>query len=181
MAGPNGFGDPTPLLLWLLAILAAACVGVMVFVVVLILFNLTLANTLRQVHPVHRRMQPSLVWLDMIPVVNVVWGVLAVHWVSASLKSEFIRRGDHRQGSRYGLVTGLVGLIAPVVTGLAYWLASQLQVWPSTQNFIGMLLAASGIVAAVSFVVYWVRMAHYGLRLKDDSPEPPPPLARRVN
>ncbi len=181
MGGPNGFGDPRAALVALLTLLAGACGVVIVLGVILMLFNYTLARTVRQVHEVHRRMQPSQVWLDMIPVFNVVWGVLAVLWVSASLKGEFNRRGEHRKGARYGIVTGLTGLILPIVAGLAYWLASALQVWMSVQNFLWMLLLASGGVAVVSFVVYWIRMAVYGYRLKVKLPEPPPPQARRVS
>jgi heme/copper-type cytochrome/quinol oxidase subunit 2 len=62
-----------------------------VFGVVLIpgiFFLLTQQNTLKEIHPQNRTMSPGEVWLQLIPLFNIVWSFIVVSRIAESLKRE---------------------------------------------------------------------------------------------
>lgn len=75
MGAPNGFGDPTPLFVALGVFLAVGCGALLLVMLILSLFNLTVQRTLGQVRQANRSLAPGLIWLDLVPVLNLIWGL----------------------------------------------------------------------------------------------------------
>jgi hypothetical protein len=82
----------------------------LVFLGVMVYYNLGVANVLRAVHPANRKMEPGLVWLNLVPCVNYVWPILTVVWVDESVKNEYRDRGSWRPPDT-GFGLGLGGAI----------------------------------------------------------------------
>jgi hypothetical protein len=112
------------ILLWLLPL------------VPLVFYLLTLHRTLAACAPENRRMEPGLVWLQIIPVFGAVWQFFVVLAVSGSLDAEFRRRGipaEPNPGQSLGLpmcilsvcaiipVLGLLAVLAGAVCWILYW------------------------------------------------------------
>ncbi|HEX4611897.1 MAG TPA: hypothetical protein VH092_27120, partial [Urbifossiella sp.] len=57
---------------------------------------------LKRVQPDHRRMQPGQVWLNLIPVFNIVWATVTVTQIAESLRNEYRSRGLDGPDEDYG-------------------------------------------------------------------------------
>jgi hypothetical protein len=115
---------------------------------VYIFFLLTLQRVLARCRPHNRDMEPGMVWLNLIPLFNIVWQFITVARVSSSLTKEFRARGRHNQGEDYGQAIGMTAfglhltVIVPVL-GIVCWLAG-----------------------LVCWIIYWVRVSTYGAQLE---------------
>ncbi|MFN8240156.1 MAG: hypothetical protein U0X39_05310 [Bacteroidales bacterium] len=108
-----------------------------------ILFLLTMQNTLREVKPENRRMDPGLVWLSLIPLFGVVWQFFIVINVADSLKAEFNQRNINAGEDRPGF-----GI------GLAYCILNCCGIVP----FLGILAAIAGFIC---WIIYWVQISGF--------------------
>src|SRR5688500_569860 len=93
-------------------LLGVGC-GVTAFVLVFVLgvsFLAALGRVLRRVEPENRRMEPGQVWLNLIPIFNLVWATVTVERVAESLRNEFRERGMDGPDERYGRTRGLTTL-----------------------------------------------------------------------
>jgi hypothetical protein len=121
-------------------------VGVLIALVVLVFYLLTLQKALTRCSPENRAMQPGMVWLQLIPLFNLVWQFFNVINVAKSLGAEFQKRGmgeDPQPGKTLGLVTCILfccGII-PV---------------------LGALCSLAGLVC---WIIYWVKIAGYSNKL----------------
>jgi hypothetical protein len=150
-------------------LLAVALALVALGVILTVLFFITLHRALNRCRPQNRAMQPWLVWMNLIPFVNLVWQFVTVFQLAASLSNEFGTRGWHR-GADYGRTSGIV------LCGLN----------------VGSVIPDYGLVCAIGgfvlWIVYWVQIAGYGAQLADapdagasafDAPRPRDPRVRR--
>lgn len=112
-----------------------------------IMFLLTLSKALSRCSPRNRTMEPGQVWLNLIPLFNIVWQFITVTRVSESLSNEFYARGRDRGGEDYGKSLG----ITSCVMNLLGWIP-----------FLGVILSLIGFVC---FVIYWVKIAGYSGQL----------------
>lgn len=71
----------------------AGLVFIAVFVLVGVFFLLTLSRALRKCSLPSRTMEPGMVWLMLVPLVNLVWQFFVVLALSNSLGNEFRARG----------------------------------------------------------------------------------------
>lgn len=130
-----------------LLILSVVLVLLAVVVLVYAFFLLTLHRALGRCRPHNRTMEPGLVWLNLIPLFNLVWQFVTVSRVSASLATEFRARGrDHNKGD-YGYALGM--------TAFALFLAVIVPI-------LGVLCWIGGFVC---WVIYWGQIAHLGAQL----------------
>jgi hypothetical protein len=106
-----------------------------------IFFLMTQSRALGLCQPHNRTMEPAQVWLNLIPLFNLVWMFITVSRVSETLKYEFRARRRHRHNDDYGYGLGIAMCISP----LAGWLP-----------FL------------ILTIVYWVKMADYARRLEYD-------------
>ncbi|MBI1842347.1 MAG: hypothetical protein HYR88_16040 [Verrucomicrobia bacterium] len=86
-------------------------------------------NALKRVPPEHRRIEPAMVWLLMIPCFSWIWNFIVFQKTPDSFKSFFSARGrgDHGDcGKGLGLAFAIVELVWSVpipLVGAAAWLA----------------------------------------------------------
>jgi hypothetical protein len=118
--------------------------GVIAIGIVYIAF---LSGVLSKCSPSSRTMQPGMVWLLLIPFVNIVWNFLVVSALARSLGNEFrlrnIQGTDPEPGKSLGLamcVCGACGII-PI---------------------LGVLAALAQVVL---WIMYWVKIAEFSRRL----------------
>jgi hypothetical protein len=102
-------------------------------------------------------MEPTHVWLNLIPIFNFVWATVTVERVAESLRNEFRARGLDGPNETYGRNTGLT-LLALLASGALFYPA-----------FITYPLALC------YWVVYWRQIGGYVRRLKSGEYAPPPP------
>ena len=101
-------------------------------------------------------MEPAQVWLNLIPVFNLVWCTVTVERVAESLRSEFRERGMDSPSERYGRPYGLT-MLALLATGVLFYPA-----------FICYPIAFG------YWIAYWVQLNRYAGRLKRGAYSPPP-------
>ncbi|AQT67315.1 hypothetical protein STSP2_00458 [Anaerohalosphaera lusitana] len=136
----------------LLVLLIGGVVLIITAIVVQILYLLTLAKALKKCSPANREMPPGLVWLELIPVFNLIWRFFNVINVSDSLGREFRSRNMNEEAS-------------PARTsGMLYSIFSCGGVIPLIGSFLVLILAP------IFWMIYWVRIRKYSKKLD------PPPL-----
>ena len=144
-AGINQNNGPPPEFL----IVVLVIVGGMLLVglVIAVFFFLTLSKALTRCHPRNRTMEPGMVWLNFIPLFNIVWQFITVNRVAESLSNEFYERGWDRPGEDYGKSIGTTYCIMNVLGCIPY---------------CGAIFAIIGLVC---FIIYWVKIANYSGQL----------------
>lgn len=112
------------------------CYGVLIVIGLVIhgLFLFTLSKTLALCSPRNRTMEPGSVWLNLIPLFNLVWMFITIIKLSESLQNEYESRGLRSDDPDFGKMTGILYMVF---------------------NFI------CGLVALVFFILYWVKIAGY--------------------
>lgn len=116
------------------------------FLVIYILYLLNLQKTLQEVSLRKRRMEPSNVWLMLIPLFNIVWQFIVIDRLADSIQHELQSRGiavNERPAYNVGL--------AYCVLTLCGWI-------PILGSF-----ASLGFL--VCFVIHWVKINEYRKRL----------------
>jgi hypothetical protein len=128
--GGQGGGDPAGML--------GACVcysvALVVGLVIQILFLMTLSKCLAQCAPRNRTMEPGSVWLNLIPLFNLVWMFITIIKISESLANEYRSRGLHSDDPEFAKMTGILYMVFSFFCG---------------------------IVALIFFIMYWAKMAGY--------------------
>ena len=108
-------------------------------------FLLNLRDLLSRVSPHNRMMQPDQVWLNLIPLFNLVWIFITIIRVRDSVRYEFQSRSWAPNGDfGYG-----VGLAAAILSILSW--------------------GPLGLAALVCWIIYWVRISE----LKNQLAQPP--------
>ncbi len=111
-----------------------------IWLIPLIFYLVTMQNALQAVAPERRSLTPGLVWLNLIPLFNLVWNFFIVTHVSHSLRREFAARGiTHVGDCGYGLGIAMSVLVICTVI-----------------PFLGPL---SWIASIVLWILYWVKVA----------------------
>jgi hypothetical protein len=135
--------------------------GALAFIVN-VAFLATLDRTIKRVEPENRRIDTGMVWLNLIPVFNLLWMIVTIERVGESIRSEFVARGRHRFQESYGKTAGLA---AAFLTG--------------TGLLFGIGAAPCALIlwffAFIYWVVYWAQIAGYGHRLSKESARYSPP------
>jgi hypothetical protein len=135
----GGLGAPA-----LLIILLAVGIGLLPKIFYLI----TLQNTMNSVSPENRKMSPGQVWLELIPLFNLVWQFFNVINVSDSLKKEFETRGMKPAEDRPGYSIG--------ITFCILFCCSVIPV-------LGALAAIAGLIC---WIIFWVKISNYRAELE---------------
>ena len=116
-----------------------------------IAYILTLSRTLQKCSPASRTMQPGMVWLLFVPILNLVWNFLVVNAISESLTKEFRLRGvlffESEPGKRIGMPMAICGVCSMI-------------------PILGILAALAYLVL---WIVYWVKVSEF-MKMLDQSP-----------
>lgn len=119
----------------------------------------TLALVVGRVEPRNRRIGPGGIWLNLLPVFNVVWLPVTVERVGESLRAELTDRGLHKSWYGYGKSVGLTALVL-FVGPVVLFPPAAVVTWP---------------FAVIYTIVYWVQVGGYARQLRDDAPRYAPP------
>ena len=108
------------------------------FMIPVIFFALTLQKALNKCAPQSRTLEPALVWLYLVPVVNLVFAFILVLGMAKSLRNEFDRRGigvpDREPGQAIGIamsvcaccsiipLVGFLAFVAHLILWVIYWM-----------------------------------------------------------
>lgn len=156
----------------------------LVFLIPAFLFLRAQHNALAIVRPENRRLQPGLVWLQLIPIFNYVWIFIVVRRIADSLAKEYAgwesdsifgiadEEALKNLGKRptYGIGLTYCILCASLpVSVILFNLYGSTTITPENSAFFTAiaLVAFSLILAAlVCWIVYWVQLAGWKRRLK---------------
>lgn len=119
---------------------------VVAVLVLQVLFLLTLFRCMKKIQQENRTMEPALVWLNLVPMLNLGWIFYTVIKIKESLEKEFSARnlkGDGDFGYKIGLTYAILGCCSAI-------------------PYIG---ALPGIVAVVFWIMYWVKIADFSRRM----------------
>jgi len=119
------------------------------FIVPAVFYLLTLQNALQRCSPSSRTLAPGLVWVMLIPLVNLIWHFVVVVKISQSLHNEFVRRERENAEPHPGLKLGLAMCSASVLAAIplrsAWWLFT--------------------ILGTGLWIAYWIVMSKYSRSL----------------
>lgn len=127
-------------------ILLAALIAFAICLIPAIFYILTLQKALNRCAPENRAMAPGLVWLLLIPLVNIVWHFFVVLNLAKSLGGEFNKRGiaeEANPGQKLGLIMCIL-----VCCGI-----------------IPLLGVLCSLAALVCWILYWVKIAGFSRKL----------------
>jgi hypothetical protein len=140
---------------------------VLVVVLVLVIFYLlTLQKALSRVSPRNRLMEPGMVWLMLVPCLNIIWQFLVAIRVPDSLRNEFRERGMD-DGSDYGKGIALTQAILGLVGGGAGNVVSSMKGMEQVGSIISGVV---GLIGLALFITFWVKVANYSNQLAASGP-----------
>jgi len=117
------------------------------FIVVTIFFILTLSRALNKCSAAARTIQPGMLWLLLIPLVNLIWNFIVVLGMAKSLGNEFRARGVHNVEAEPGKSIGISMAVCAVCA------------------VIPVLGIVAGLASLVLWIVYWVKIAECSRKL----------------
>ena len=116
-------------------------------IAVAIFYILTLSRALKKCSPASRTMDPSLLWLLLIPLFNLIWNFFVVLAMGRSLGNEFRLRNIPHTEPEPGKTIG----IAMAVCGAC--------------SIIPLVNILTGIVYLVLWIVYWIKISGFSQML----------------
>ena len=124
-------------------------------------------RVMKRVEPENRRIDPGQVWLNLIPIFNLLWIVVMIERVGESIRNEYIVRGRHKVSESYGKTAGLafvvlswVGIGIPMVAGSLNAVPCSIVFW---------------FFSFIYWVVYWTQISNYARKLRSESGSYAPP------
>ncbi len=139
------------------------CFLLVIAFIAAVAFLASVTRALERVDPENRRMEPALVWLNLIPIFNLLWIVVTVERVGESIRNEFVARGRHKKTESYGKTAGLAAI--------ALWYIGI----PFASAFTPVCIVVFWFFAFMYWVVYWAQISGYARRFKSDGGSYAPP------
>lgn len=130
-----------------------AVFGVMIFfilaiaIVIAILYLMNLQNLLKEIDHKNRLVEPTNVWLMLIPLFNIIYPFILYPKISDSVRNEYQSRGIKKAGD----FSRGIGIAMPIL-GLCGWIP-----------FLGSL---AGLANFILFIIFWVKTSEYKNELR---------------
>ena len=127
-------------------ILFIALIVLVIALIPMIFYILTLQKALNKCAPENRAMQPGMIWLLLIPLVNLVWSFFVVINMAKSLGAEFQKRGiaeEPEPGKKLGLIMCILLCC----------------------GFIPLLGVFCSLGGLVCWIMYWLKISGYSKKL----------------
>lgn len=123
-APPSPFGGPGQLSeeeAGIIALIfgAVGCVGLLVGLAIMVVVIILLIKPLQKIPQHHRKIEPGMVWLLLIPLFNLVWNFFVYPRISQSFQSYFAEKGRTDVGD-CGHAIGLALAICAALTWIPY-------------------------------------------------------------
>jgi hypothetical protein len=112
-----------------------------------IFYILTLRDAVNKCAPASRTIDPGLIWLLLVPLVNVVFHFFVVLGLAQTLRNEFNRRGIR---------------VAEPAPGQSIGLAMCICACCGIIPLLGMLAVLAQLIL---WIIYWVKIAEYSRKL----------------
>jgi hypothetical protein len=146
--GPGGHADIPPAVWAVIGviILVALAIGITIQV----FYLLTMSRCYSRIAPRNRRMEPGLVWLNLIPCFANIWIFFTTIRLADSLQAEFRwrrLRGDGDFGRTLGITYPILALLGVI-------------------PYLGALCSLASLVC---WIIYWVKVAGYSRELLADA------------
>jgi hypothetical protein len=141
-------------------LLVIMMVVLLAFLAVYIFFLIEQQNILKAIRPENRLMRPGQVWLQLIPLFNVVWQFIVVGRISDSIQREFATwENDSIVGLPDAQVAHVINTRPTYDIGLAYCILYLCNWIP----FVGTL---AGIAGLVCWVIYWTKLVEFRRKIE---------------
>lgn len=138
-----------------LLLLLVALGFILVWLVAMIFFLIAQQNLLKAIKPHNRKMSPGEVWLQLIPVFNLIWQFIVVAKISESIRNEINDR----------TLNSFLGIADPVFAndmtrrptydmGLTFCILSLCSCIPILGSF-------ASIAGLVCWIIYWTQIVAY--------------------
>jgi len=134
---------------WLADLGSLGGIGLALGFVVFVGFLTSVSRLLYRVAPENRRLEPGQVWLNLIPLFNLIWMPVTVERVGESIRAEMAARGRHSRLEGYGKTTGLVTTLFLTVGAL-------------------FAISFAYVLALICGIAYWSQLSGYSRRLRDE-------------
>jgi len=142
------------------------------FLIPAILFLLTEYNILKRISKPNRSLAPGWVWLQIIPFLGQIWQFVVVIRIAGSIQNEWLSTGeDSVLGIAHEAVQDATRRKPTLLIGLIYCMLNVFVVFMNlftrdTGDSFAMFLGVMALASIISWVIYWVRLAGWGRRLK---------------
>jgi hypothetical protein len=123
-------------------------------ITVFVLFQLTLQRTLDAVSPKNRQMSGGSVWLNLIPVFNLVFPFIFNNALKNSIEMEYF---DRKIAKPVNLATGTV--VYPLMTLLSVFFSFLYYV--SYDKSLSILSGLAGLTNFITQIVFWTQVASH--------------------
>lgn len=152
--------------------------------VITALFCTTLYNTLMQVSPGNRKLQPWSIWILFFPYISIIWNFYVVWNMSGSLKQELEERNfdiSSRPTFLPGIIYSAITLIMTVTVFIIPFMDMAKEMMQNRQehpeaslnnNELALVgLGLLGLVRIICFIQYWSKTNWYRKVLVNDQTE----------
>lgn len=123
----------------------------LLFLVPAIFFLVTQYNTLKSIKPQNRHMSPGEVWLQLIPVFNLIWQFVVVTRIANSIQKELEEPAFSFETNNQTISTGEKPTYG---IGLAYCILICASITP-------MFGGVFGLAGMICWIIYWVKLSGY--------------------
>ena len=143
---------------------------VLAFVIPAVLFILAQQKTLELIQPANRLMNPPMVWLQLIPLFNIIWQFFVVSRIAHSIKNEISAWDDD---SVFGIssseLANQFGKRPTFGIGIAYCCLFALYFIIAflrrTEIYMAYLLLIVCLACFICWIIYWIQLARYKRKL----------------
>ena len=132
--------------------------------IILVLFLLTLQNTLKVIAPQNRQMRPGQVWLLLIPFFNFIWSFVTVKDISASIGQEYISRKapiTNKPTYAIGIIMCTLNCCYFAASSFIFIITFFLNIGGPIISLISVLISLSAFALITVWIIYWVKVNEY--------------------
>jgi hypothetical protein len=131
-----------------------------------VFFCISLVRAIHQVKPQNRTIEPSSIWLFLIPVFNLFWIFVIISKMASSIKNELEDR-DYEVEENPGYNIGLLVAVIPFLTYVFYLI----DLFLIKNQVITIIIGTLGIMRLIFFIQYWMKISWYRRVLETNATE----------
>lgn len=137
-----------------IGVIAAACFVGLVFLGVYCWTLYIAMKAAASVPSAHRRFEPGLVWLMLIPLFNAVWAFFMTRGITRGMQQAFASRGLERGDCGAG--AGLAYAILTAISTVLSLMTSIVQAATGQEGGPGAIASCGGSLVGIGSLVYWI-------------------------
>lgn len=141
-------------------------VSFLIETLIYVFFCMSLILAINQVKPENRTIQPSSIWLFLIPVFNLFWIFVIISKMASSLRNELEDR-DYEIEENPGFRIGMFVAIVPFLTYVFYLI----DFFVIKNQVITLIIGTLGIMRLIFFIQYWMKISWYRKVLETNATE----------